>query len=331
VKKRILILGGTQFIGRNLVNRLIEHDDFDITLFNRQITQAHLFPDLNKIKGDRETSDTKLITNVDWDYIIDLSCFYPESLENILNCVTGNLNKYILLSSCSAYNNENTKSILKDESAETLPCDSNQRIDTTPATYGNRKAECERILQKSGVNHVILRPALVYGKYDHTDRFYYWLHQVKKSDELLLPNAGENKLSITYVDDLVETILQSLEITSNQIFNVVSVPEASIGDIVNSTRLVLEEKSKTLINASTKFLNANNISQWADMPLWIDGDYFTFSNEKLKQELGIKPINLMDSINEIIPFYDDLGWSSPKYGMDNNQKTELIERAIKNE
>ena len=68
---------------------------------------------------------------------------------------------------------------MRDETAPILNCTIDERTDRTPASYGNRKAECERILMNSTQDYIMLRPALVYGAYDHTDRFYYWLYQVQ--------------------------------------------------------------------------------------------------------------------------------------------------------
>ena len=105
--------------------------------------------------------------------------------------------------------------------------------------YGGKKAECERILAKANIDYRILRPALVYGRFDHTDRFYYWLYQVKMNKTLLLPDNGNRLFSITYVDDLVESIVESLIIDSDSdIYNVISEPILSIEKIVKTLILL---------------------------------------------------------------------------------------------
>ena len=80
-KPKILILGGTSFIGRNLVEQLIQQDQYQLTLFNRGQTNNHLFPNLNFIQGDRNTDDILQIGNQNWDYVIDVSCYFPDSLQ----------------------------------------------------------------------------------------------------------------------------------------------------------------------------------------------------------------------------------------------------------
>jgi len=323
--KKILILGGTNFIGRNLVERLLELKEYDITLFNRQLTHPNLFSGVKKIKGDRETPEIKQIEGENWNYIIDLSCYFPNALKSIFNSIKA-VDKYIYISTCSVYDNESNQTILRNEQSKILDCNSEQKTDENPETYGNRKAECERQLMESGIAYTILRPALVFGNYDPTDRLYYWLYQVKKMNVLLLPESGERIFSTTYVNDLVETIVQSLvQNTGSQVFNVITNPTTSIKQIVDFANDFFKSKY-SIVNAPAKFLKENDIAQWTDMPLWINGDFFTYSNQKLKKELGISLTDFKTGINRTIGYYDKLKWPIPKYGMTEIKRQELIEK-----
>ena len=78
--KKLLILGGTNFIGRYLTERLLESSNYKITLFNRGCTNSHLFPEVKRIFGDRHTKDIRLLGNEKWDVVIDISCYFPNSL-----------------------------------------------------------------------------------------------------------------------------------------------------------------------------------------------------------------------------------------------------------
>jgi 2'-hydroxyisoflavone reductase len=327
--KKILILGGTQFIGRNLVERLLGINKFDITLFNRQKTQVDLFPEIKKIKGDRETDDIKKIKKENWDFVIDLSCYYPSWLKNTIKCLDGNLEKYILISTCSVYDYKTNPTPLKDEQFKIQACNNNQEKDTNIETYANRKAECERILQNSGLNYLILRPSVVYGKYDHTDRFYYWLYQVKHNEILLLPDNGERQFSLTYVYDLVDSIVVALSNNiQNDAYNVVSSQKTSISEIIEYAREILNAKNE-LINAKPEFLKKNKVSQWFDMPFWLDGDFFTHSNQKYTNDFELEPTELNKSIKETIKYYENLEWKEPKYGMTEKKRMELLDKLIK--
>ncbi|KAA3641497.1 MAG: NAD-dependent epimerase/dehydratase family protein [Bacteroidetes bacterium] len=324
MKKKILVLGGTQFIGRSLVEKLFLEKNFEITLFNRHKTGINLFEDIPKIRGDRETPDINKIKDHHWDYVIDLSGYYPDSLKNVLDNLNPDVSKYIFISTCSVYDNEQYQLPMRDENAPILSCSEKQYSDRTVTSYGNRKAECERILMDSGINYFIFRPALVYGPYDHTDRLYYWLYQVKKGGPLLLPDKGQGIFSLTYVKDLVEVITRALsKETPNNTYNVISQPKSSIRMIVEEAASILKKDFRE-VNASPSFLNIHNVAQWTDMPLWLDCNYYTYENESMKKDFNFSPQPFQESLNKTIQFYDKLNWPVPKYGMAESTKMGLI-------
>ena len=166
--RKVLIVGGTKFIGRNLILRLLETAHWHVTLFNRGITNPELFPDVSRLIGDRYTSDIRQIGDEQWDVVVDLSCFHPSALEAALNQLDPKKTRYVLVSTCSVYDNDKWQGSMRTETAPILDCTPQEALDETSATYGKRKAECERVLSRSGFEHAILRPALVYGAHDVT-------------------------------------------------------------------------------------------------------------------------------------------------------------------
>ncbi len=321
---RILIIGGTNFIGRNLIEKLSANKKYDLTIFNRGITNPELFPNIKKIIGDRNTHDVKFIHQINWDYIIDLSCYFPQSLINILSGLSLSLKKYIFISTCSVYQDGKVNRCI--ESALIKNCNQDQFDDQSTNSYGNRKAECERIIQSSKFNFTVLRPALVYGKYDHTDRFYYWLHQAKKYDKILVPNDGLQLFSLTYVNDLVNTIEKTIfESPDRKTYNITTTTQISIRQILDYTFEIINNKPK-LINANSQYLKSNKISEWTDMPLWIDSDYSTFENKKILDNYRLKFTNFKTSVRETIQHYNVLEWPTPNYGMSREQQINLIEK-----
>ncbi len=158
--KQLLVIGGTNFIGRNLLQSLTKLEEYEVTLFNRGITNADVFPDLKRLKGDRNTDEVAIIGQQKWDYIIDLSGYLPHSLERILKVVNQDLKRYIFVSTCSVYDNEKEQSILRKEDTPIMDCTAEQAAESSMYVhYGNKKAACERLLQTSGFDHIILRPA----------------------------------------------------------------------------------------------------------------------------------------------------------------------------
>lgn len=319
---KILIIGGTNFIGRNLIEKLSATKKYDLTIFNRGITNSELFPNIKRIIGDRNSSDVKRIHKTNWDYIIDLSCYFPASLNHILSGLSQNLKKYIFISTCSVY--QEYKVHFSNENALIKTCTKDQFNDQSTDSYGNRKAECERILQAAKFNYTILRPDLVYGKYDPTDRFYYWLHQAKKYDEILVPTNGKPSFSLTYVDDLVTTIEKTIiEKPDRESYNITTTTQTSIGQIIDFALEVMENKP-TLINASSQFLKENTINEWTDMPVWIDSEYSIFDNKKIIDHYQLNFTDFKTSVRETIAYYDSLEWPTPAYGIDREKQRSLI-------
>jgi len=326
---KILILGGTNFIGRNLMESLVLNDDLELTIFNRGKTNPNLFPQITKIVGDRNTTDINLIFNSNWDYIIDLSCYYPNSLTQILKGINPSLKRYIFISTCSVYDNDSEKTILRGENSLLKSCSKMESVDTTLDTYGKRKVHCEKVLKQSGIRYSILRPALVYGQYDNTDRFYYWLYQIKMDHDLLMPNNGESLFSVTYVKDLVNAIIKTINTDLiSDTYNITSNPKISISEIINTTSELLNQKYKAH-NASSNFLKNNNISEWTDLPLWLDSDFFTFDNSKILKDLNLKISDFETSIKDTLSYFDKLGWKVPNYGLSEEVRMKLIDKLKK--
>jgi 2'-hydroxyisoflavone reductase len=324
-KKKILVLGGTQFVGRNLAEALLKEQDIELTLFNRQQSQPDLFQQAARIKGDRKTSDIEQISQTNWDVVIDVSCYFPADLQLTLSALANQSPQYIFISTCSVYSDTREVVEMKLEDARTHSCSAHQASDPSNASYGSRKAECERILQNSGRDHVIFRPALVYGPHDHTDRFYYWLHQVNTNEQLLLPDQGERRFSITFVHDLVESIMRAFKKPkSNEVYNAISIPQVSIREIVECAGYLMHKEFST-INAPHEFLHDQGVKQWVDMPLWLDANHFTYNNEKLKSQLGISPSALEDGMRTTIEYYENLDWAIPSYGISEEKRLSLIE------
>jgi 2'-hydroxyisoflavone reductase len=174
--KKILILGGTNFVGRSLTERLVASGNYDVTLFNRGKTNAELFKGVKQIHGDRETADIEKIYNRRWDCIIDFSGYYPVTFEKLLKGIEGNVGRYIFISTVSVFDVAKYEGQLITEQFATQACSDAQKVSPLMDAYGEKKAEMERILlQQQGLDKIIFRPGFIYGKYDYTGRFYLLL------------------------------------------------------------------------------------------------------------------------------------------------------------
>ena len=324
--KKVLILGGTQFIGRSVVERLLELQQYEITLFNRQRTQADLFSGCHKIKGDRYTDDILQLTNQYWDFVIDVSCYYPAKLDEFIDQMEGRIGRYIFISTVSVYQLDEASQdqLITENNTAILDCTEAQKTDTTVSSYGERKAECERVLLKyTWLDKIILRPCIVYGKHDHTDRFYYWLWKIRQQQRFVIPKCEHEKITLTYISDLVNIVVRSMDIKEHSIFYNTSTHEPySLKEI-----LLKMDANMQAIEIEVPTLLEKGITPGMSAPLWFNLS-LKVSNEKLKQDFNIEFIPFEQSIEETKVYYQQLQWPKPKAGFDPAIEQELLQESI---
>lgn len=318
--KKILIIGGTQFVGRNLVEHILPYSEYDITLFNRGKTNPDLFPEVNRIIGDRNTEDLHQIADTYWDCIIDISCYYPKPLEAFIEKLKGQVGRYIFISTASVYDFEadENKGMAVTEDFPLLSYSEEEMVDKTGMTYGKRKVACEEILlSKSWLDTIILRPALIAGRYDHTDRLYYWFYKLQTQDEFLLPNKGKDRITYTDVNDLARMMIQSIELDKSfSIYNAGSY-FASIADFVGLIQGYLGKDVKA-INAPLDFIKEQKIEFWSELPLWAEGDVLMMDSSRIAADFNFQFSSIEETTEKLMSYYGhDLNWrdiQSTKYG-----------------
>lgn len=321
MKEKILILGGTEFVGRQLVNVLSKDDSKTVYLFNRGKTNPDLFPDIPKIVGDRETDDIEKINAQDWDYVIDFSSFYPASLQRTINQLKRSVKKYIYISTISVYDFANyTRGEKINEAFEKITCSPEEAVDTTMRTYGKKKQACEQVLEQADWLHsILIRPSIIYGKFDPTDRFYYWCRKIKMGGEIIIPNKGENKLTLTYAEDLVAILLKALnEDLPKGAYNCGTHEPLSFLAMLNLIKETLGS-SCTFYGIDRQQLRAEKIG----LPISGLGDIIVDSN-KIKQTSGLKFISFEDSIKTMIAHFESLSWPACKTGLSDEEEKALL-------
>jgi len=330
---KILIIGGTGFVGRILTENLINSGNVPV-IFNRGKRNPQIFPELRKIKGDRETDDINQIAGEDWDVVVDFSGQQPDNIDHVTELLKGKTGRYIFVSSVSAYIMDNEENLREPigEDFKTYHCTEEQRKSSDIlSNYSQKKAECERvILSKDWLDAIIFRPALIYGRYDPTDRFYYWLYRVKYGNEFLLPDNGVTRINNTYSEDFANLIKMSIYIPEhNKIYNAVTHSPFSIKEYIELAGEKLGYAPKT-ISATGDFFGDRGIQPWADIPMWLGGPDMVLDNSKVIKDFGISFSSFGDSIDGCINYYSTLGWPEPKYGLKPDKEMELIKELKEN-
>lgn len=263
---KILILGGTKFLGRHLVDSALAHGH-EVTLFNRGKTNPTLFPNVETITGDRE-HDIEKLSGREWDAVIDVAGYVPRIVRLSAEGLKGSVKRYVFISSVSVY--ADFKKVGLDESYPVGKLEDESVEEITGETYGPLKALCEKTVQDIyGDRALIIRPGLIVGPHDPTDRFTYWPMRVKRGDDMITPDRPQTPIQIIDVRDLAEFILKLIEENASGIFHTTGPDyELKIGEFLDLCKLVSGSVA-SFHWASREFLAEHKVEPWSDMPVWI--------------------------------------------------------------
>jgi 2'-hydroxyisoflavone reductase len=219
---KILVIGGTSFVGRYLVEAA-QTNGHEVVLFNRGKTNPGIFEDLRHIQGDRKT-DAHVLGNEDWDAVIDTCGYTPSDLIPVVEAIKDKTKAYMFISTISVYDNYKNGRPTEDSSIYTQKIDSDE---VTGESYGPLKVMCEDIVNKTfGNKALIIRPCIVVGPNDPTDRFTYYATRLAKMGPVALPGGEEPQRKVQWIDvrDMAKWILHMLETGKTGTYNAASNP-----------------------------------------------------------------------------------------------------------
>ncbi len=308
--KTVLIIGGTRFVGRIVIEKLLETaSNYKITIFNRGISNKTLFQNEENIEfiyGDRETKDIAQVFNRKWDIVIDFMGYFPDTLSYMLQNMHQNIGRYIFISTISVYDLQNPSSIPITEEGRLLKWKATDRTDSSWDSYGQRKVACEEEIQKyNQLDYVILRPSLIYGKYDYTDRLYYWLYKVKNEKELEVPLEFEKPVNYTFSEDFAKVITHFMEANHQKnVYNVVTHKAVALSTMLNKS-------IKELDTTCTIVPIQKEEKVEFELPLWFPKECLEISSERLNTEFDLDFCSLEESLQKTVGYYESLHWPKP--------------------
>jgi 2'-hydroxyisoflavone reductase len=233
-----------------------------VTLFNRGQTNPELFPDAEKIRGDR-TQDLSPLGGREWDAVLDVATFLPRVVGLSVDALRGRVGRYVYVSSISVYADQSTPPV---EGAAELELEdpNDERIES----YGALKAACERIVQDAyGDAATIVRPGLIVGPHDPTDRFTYWPVRVAAGGEVLGPGSPDDPVQFVDVRDLARWILDLTERSVAGVFNATG-ESMAFARLLEECRAVTGSDARFTWVPSDRLLEAG-VQEWMGVPLWI--------------------------------------------------------------
>jgi nucleoside-diphosphate-sugar epimerase len=205
---RLLVLGGTQFVGRHIVESAL-HRGHQLTLFNRGRTNARLFPEAETLTGDRD-GGLGVLAGRRWDAVVDVNGYLPRLVRGSASSLRGSVDRYAYISTLSVLADPSRP--MQDESAALAPL-RDPAVETIDGeTYGPLKAACERVLEEELPGRaLVIRPGFIVGPWDHTGRFTHWLRRVGEGGEMLGPGDPEAPLQFIDARDLASFVLAMVE------------------------------------------------------------------------------------------------------------------------
>ena len=259
---KLLLLGGPKFVGRAVIDAALARG-YEVTLFNRGTTGGDLYPELERIVGDRDGGLEGLLGR-HWDAVVDTSGYVPRIVGASANLLAAAVGHYVLVSSISVY--ESFAEVV-DESAP-LATLSEPGSEKVSEHYGALKALSEREVERAFPGcATLVRAGLIVGPHDPTGRFTYWPHRIARGGDVLVPGPAWRHVQFVDVRDLAEWILRAAETRLDGPYNVTG--NSTMGAVVDAARRVSGAAARA-VEVDDAFLTAQGVGQWMELPLWID-------------------------------------------------------------
>jgi 2'-hydroxyisoflavone reductase len=262
---QILVLGGTRFLGRAVVDAALGRGD-TVTLFNRGRTNPGLYPGIETVIGDR-TGDLAELSGRRWDVVVDVAGYDPDVVRRNLAVLSGQAGHYVFVSTISVYADH---SVTQFEDSPLLELRDGLHEDIA---YGARKAVAERhVTAAFGQRSLIARPGLIVGPHDGTDRFAYWPRRIARGGRVLAPGAPSDPVQFIDVRDLAEWMVDGYRRNLGGVFNLTG-RRVPLGELLAECTAVTGSDAE-LAWIPTPRLLAAGVDPWMGVPLWVaDPDF----------------------------------------------------------
>ena len=254
---QILVLGGTQFLGRHVVDAALARGH-DVTLFNRGQTRPDLFPEVEKLHGDRD-GDLAALEGRSFDAVVDTSGYVPRIVQEPIDAL-GEVGHYTFVSSISVYADVSTPPTEESPVAQLK-----EPTEEWREAYGELKALCEDVVRERFPNAFIPRPGLIVGPWDPTGRFTYWPVRLAAGDRVLAPAPPDADAQVIDARDLAAWIVSAAETGLGGTYNAIG-PVLRRDELIDACR---SDADVELVWVDGDFLAEHEVGEWMELPLWL--------------------------------------------------------------
>ena len=311
--KKILVLGGTSFLGPHFV-RLALAAGHTVTLFNRGKTNPELFKDLEQLRGDREKGELDALKGCTFDAIVDTSGYVPAHVEATAKLLAEAAVHYQFVSTISVYGAFGDRPDTIDEATEvaTVGDEDVAKVSTirqSMSFYGPLKARCEAAAAAAMPGRVCtIRPGLIVGPGDTSDRFTWWPVRIDRGGEVLAPGDRDGHVQFLDVRDLAAWMLHCLEQNVTGVHNATGFAgRTSMQEVLGACKCATSTPVE-LVWVSEEFLAAEKVQPYMQMPLWIPRDGRSVVDCKKAIAAGLRFRPIADTVR------DTLHWAKTERG-----------------
>ncbi len=336
---KLLVIGGTRFVGRHFVTAALARGH-ELTLFNRGRESAPV-ADVETIQGDRHTDLAKL-QGRRWDAVVDTCGLLPRAVRASAEALRDAVDSYVFISTVSVYADVSQPGV--DEGSPTKKLtpeqlDAANAIDPTQATaasygniYGGLKVLCEQAAEEVMPGRVlVLRPGLIVGPADYTDRFTYWVARVARGGEVLAPGNRDRHVQFIDSRDLAEWTVTMIERKQTGVYNCDSEPGAfTMGQVLDECKAVsASDASFTWVDED--FLVREQVVAWSEMPFWLPesepslkGFMYINCNKAIEAGLTFRPVT--ETIRDTLTWQQTRATEELKAGLDPEKERKLLQQ-----
>jgi 2'-hydroxyisoflavone reductase len=317
---QILILGGTQFLGRHTVDAVLERGH-EVTLFNRGRTRPDLFPGLEQLRGDRD-GDLGALEGRCFDAVVDTSGYVPRIVRATLDAL-GDVGHYTFVSSISVYS-DLAQPAHEDAAVKELQ---EETEDYRSEAYGPLKALTEDVVRERFPDAFVVRPGLIVGPWDPTGRFTYWPARFAADGRVLAPEPRDAPVQVIHARDLADWIVAAAERGLSGTYNAVS-PTLTMEEALETCRRVAATDAE-VVWVDPRFLLDHEVGEWMELPLWLhEREYRSMMNTPVERALaaGLRIRPLEDTVRDTLEWIRaGLAPIEPPAGLDREKERKVLD------
>jgi len=337
-KKSLLILGGTGFLGPAVVEAALARG-YTVTLFNRGKTRPELFPDLEKLRGNRDPNKDeglKALEGRKFDAVVDTSGYVPRIVRASAELLAKNVGQYIFISSISVYKDNSIPNMDESGVVGRIADPTVETMGKEFENYGPLKALCEEAAEKAMPGRVAnVRPGYIIGPGDGSDRFTYWPRRVARGGEMLVPGTPEDPIQVIDVRDLGEWLVKLIADGTMGVFNATGPAEpltmAGVLDACKKATPNSDVKYTWVPNAFLEAKGKESPDKPISLPIWVAPEGETKGFHRVNCErarkagLGFRPLDA--TVKDLLAWWETLPEerkAKPRAGISAEYEAELL-------